>query len=403
MIFDDRPEEETSDRASESETEESSLNLLSITESAAFPENFAVNNSFFDIGSLSDRQMKSLRDTAALSNDHRRLFDELFAPEKESNDPFRQGPADLAAGKGNPEAIARNNIQRLNEAIKQNEAVPEKKASWQHGVNLRSLGQYEMFLGRYTDAEKHLKQSIDILQGTLPDDLDPVKKDKVLKEACFNYAVSLARPKGGFEEKAEVIKERQQADQYFTEALELSKKLKEPAIAQGNVLREKLLNQTMLTARHYVVNAEGKQVFTEKSRNAYRDELQAIIDSYKNNLDKMSNDKSNNGIAHRALLTGDLAIAETSRADAIGDDDAVQAETHFKETLSLWTAYKPEKDSTSKEQTKSRAIARDKTLVGLLPQCWRLMQAQGKNDAADEIEFHYQHTVDRLAQMGALP
>ena len=206
---------------------------------------------------------------------------------------------------------------------------------------------------------------------------DKEEAERAFTQANFDFAISLVRPKPG-ESAAKVIEERKEANKVFDETLALAKKHKFPATEIADMMREKSANLVLLASSHDVKDLAGKK--------AYREEMQAAIRTYNEAIALVQSDKTIGGKLANAVLTGDLAFAEMSRADAINDDDAVNAAKHFEDALKQWKEYDPKKDSANELQAKAKQDMLDKTLLSLLSQYLRLLNATGNNDRASQIE-----------------
>jgi hypothetical protein len=121
------------------------------------------------------------------------------------------------------------------------------------------------------------------------------------------------------------------AEKAFTECVPLAEKYMSPSDL-GYVMKEKGENETHIAESYETSDPSGVKM--------NRDELQMAKDTFNLGIKKLESNKSPDGVIAKAWLTGDLGLAEMSRANS-GDTDEKNAEIHFKQARDLWHSCKP--------------------------------------------------------------
>jgi hypothetical protein len=336
--------------------------------------------------------------SAALQGEKDKAFQKLSPSETTQNQPpERTGQPQETPPETRPlpsesraraEAERQILAQRLQDIESPNGKLANLKGTWDNATTLHDLGAVENYTGKYDDSVVHLKNSVDLMRKDLPGQPDAASKEKLLAQNLYDYGVALVRPKESDKQadKSQILDQRKQADAVFDEALKLADKNSLPPVQRADLLREKGDNQIFLATSNDPKTADGKTAFLQG--------LQTAEQTYSKGLDLLKQDSSNNGIASKAILTGNRGFAAMLEAAQPNDPAAQRAETDFAQSIQLWRGYKPEGDST-------RALAendsRDKAMLVVLAGYFKLLQSEGKenSDEAQKLKQDYQAIIDR--------
>ncbi|MBY0360250.1 MAG: hypothetical protein K2W82_19775 [Candidatus Obscuribacterales bacterium] len=132
----------------------------------------------------------------------------------------------------------------------------------------------------------------------------------------------------------------------------------------------------------------------DERKTVYRDQMQKAINDYQSALTVMDSQNANIDMATKAMLNGDMGLAELLRADSVSDNDAKNAGAHFQKAVHFWGEFDP-----NKEQNSDKLSAlKNEALKVVLEQSKFLYSRTGNVDDYNRAEEKLAKLQNRQAQ-----
>jgi hypothetical protein len=219
-----------------------------------------------------------------------------------------------------------------------NQQLLGNEGSWRQASDLADLGTLDFATGNSADAQKHLKQAVDMIQSGIKDGTikETSDVDLALVETLQNYGTSLANPgKDLHQSNGEVLEDRLNADKTYQDALDLAVRTGQTPYVQASILDKMGTNETVI----------ADDVLKLKGQAAFDTYIQKADDHLKQAMDLLPIDKSSTAdqVAAKAMITADRAFENAQRAKSPHDQYADDASTYFQDARDLWNQVDPSK------------------------------------------------------------
>ncbi len=329
-------------------------------------------------------QPDSLKSTSAVEKDAAKKS-AIKSEANEASDPVDKAKQPTSTASTERAEKAQQDIVDLKKRLTE---VP--KGSWDEATSLYALGTIEGLV-QSSDARQHLKQAVELMRGDLTGQPELEVRSRTAGSALSDYADYLTSDKPNEKQsKEQVLADRSEADKIFDELLKLAPQAKLTDLDQAEVYRRKGDNQIFLGSGFDISTVEGKA--------SYRQQLEQSMATLEQGIAAISNNQTNDGIASRALLTGDKGFVAASLADKPGDSYAVAAQRDYQAALKLWGEFNPAggKDA---DENRQLADSSDKAQMVLLSNYIRLLTAENKATEIEPLKTKLQQLLDRHPDM----
>lgn len=254
-------------------------------------------------------------------------------------------------------------INTLKEKVQNNDKIDGLNNTWQHGLDLKELGLkmigYSQSHGLqskpFQEGLEYLKRGTKTLENNLSTQPADQKQTSAIlvTELMTDCGKLLAQPLANLT-KEEAQTERRQADELFAHALKIAQDNKLPNFTRSTILQEKGNNMANIALVDLPIN------FTPEQSQTYQKAMELAMSTLKESLTLSETTEG------KVRILNDMAVQESRRIKAPGDDYAKQTREYFKQSLTLLRDFDPEKEGKTPEERFQLTEKKDESMMKVL-------------------------------------